>query len=158
MNNEELNTSINNLASNEQLIVKKQKTSPKPPYMIIGNGLSTRVFGDDLVIDAFEIIGSLSSKQLEIFLYLKNCIIQKQLDARSNKIVDPEPNTIIMNKSKSDEDAQRIKSLMAENRNASNMIANGIMKKVKTGVYMINPYLIIPSDNFDNVAKQWNSI
>jgi len=150
---------ISDLKSNEQLdvIIRKKKKDKTPPYSTIGSGFSTKDFKEDVVVDAFKVIGNLSPQQLEIFLYFRDEVVQKQLDEFRTNIANTSPNTIVLSKSTLDYKTKELKRLLRANGNSKKMIELDIIRKVKAGVYMVNPYILIPTKNFSDVASEWNN-
>jgi len=155
-----LESSIRNLKKNEELEVKytKKKRSKTPPYLIIGNGKSTRNFTEDVVVDAFELVGQLSSNQLEIFLYFKDLVVERNLDYFNRKAIDETPNYIRIPSSRQDEEALNIKKLIRSNNNGKRLEEINIVRKIKANQYMVNPYLLIPNDNFDKARINWEKL
>lgn len=158
--NMDIANQINSLKNNEEIEVKysKKKKSKTPRYLTIGSGMTSKDFKENVVVDAFAVIGQLSKQQLEIFLYLRDLRVEKDLEHYNSKAINKKPNTVSIPKFKDDERAKQTKENLRKNNNGKTMIELGIIKKVKAGVYMINPYLLIPNDNFDEVAKQWDEI
>ena len=146
------------LKENEEITVTvgKKKRSKLPPFVAVGNGNCTQDFKADVVMDAFCIVGALSPKQLEIFLYFKDEVVRKNMNAHFSSINDIEVNHIYL--SQSDDNSKKIKKLLGENKNAQDMIDKKIFKKISASKYMVNPYLIIPMKNFDDVVKKWDEL
>lgn len=155
-----IDEAIKTLKGNEELTVKYSRTkkSKTPPYLIIGNGRTTKDFKEDVVVDAFELIGELSKQQLQIFLYFKNLVIERNLDYYNRKALDITPNYIIIPSSSLDTEAKRIKGLMRTNGNGKRLVELQIVRKIKANHYMVNPYLLIPNDNFLVAAANWEKL
>lgn len=160
MDEHSLHESIEQLKADETLDVRvtKKKKSSTPPYSTIGNGRTTRHFKDAPVVDTLKIIGSLSPHQLDIFLHFRDAIIDNQIRSIQTKTINAHPNTVILSSSTLDTESKRIKELLRSNNNGRRMEDLSIIKKIKSGVYMVNPYMLIPSDNFEDVVNEWNAI
>lgn len=160
MDEHSLHESIEQLKADETLDVRvsKRKKSNTPPYLIIGNGKSNRHFKDAPVRDTLRDIGSLSPQQLDIFLHFRDVIVDNHIRSIQAKSINAHPNTVILSSSEQDEEAKKIKALLRANNNAKKMQEQGLIKKVKSGVYMVNPFVIIPSDHFQEVVDAWDAI
>lgn len=160
MYDDAINDSLASLRANEEfeVLITKRKKASTPPYLIIGNGRTTKEYKDACVIDAFKVVGQLSAQQLEIFLYFRDVIVDNALYHRNAKMTNERPNEVEIPRTSGDTKAQEIKTLLRNNRNGARLQELAIIKRVSMGVYMVNPYLIIPHDNFAKVAKQWEEI
>ncbi|WP_041962918.1 hypothetical protein [Sulfurospirillum cavolei] len=160
MDDESITRTIESLMTNEELnvqVTRKRKAST-PPYSTIGNGRTTKEYKDAPVVDAFRVIGQLSPQQLEIFLYFRDVIVENALYHRNTKTRNDQPNHVTLSRSSENHAEKQIKTLLGQNNNSARLQKMNIIKKIRVGVYMVNPYLLIPSDNFAEVAKQWNEL
>ena len=156
----ELDERTNALKSGEQLVATyyKRKRGSTPPYIIVGNGYSTKAFPPEVVMDAFEVFSELSTAQQKLFIWLKDILVSQNLNNHYAKRRVENPNLVRLDRGKDNEDHLRIKTMMGENRNGSVLKEKGVLEKVERGVYMLNPYLFIPSSDFADVAKLWEDL
>jgi hypothetical protein len=80
------------------------------------------------------------------------------LEQRTTRFKDEHPNTVILSKSTHDTEAVEIKDLLSSNANGKKLADLGIIKKIGNGKYMVNPYILIPAEDFSKVANEWESI
>jgi hypothetical protein len=148
-----------NLEKDEELEVtfKKTKKGKAPPYIAVGNGKYGKEFSKDNIMDAFDVIGSLSPKQLEIFLYFKNHVVENHMSAHHRKTLNDQINHVHLPKSGVPK-ADVIRKLLGENKNAQAMVEKNIIKRISSYEYMVNPYLLIPTKNFKDVVAKWESL
>lgn len=158
--NNNLEDAIKTLGNNEEIEVKvsKRRRAKTPPYLVIGNGKSTKDFKEDVVVDAFELIGKLSKQQLQIFLYFKKLVVERNLDYYNRGVLDENPNYIIIPSSSLDTEAVEIKSLIRTNGNGKKIEELQIVRKIKANRYMVNPYLLIPINNFSAASRKWEEL
>lgn len=156
--NLELNQQIESLKNNEQIevTVSKKKKAKSPPYTTIGNGMSTKEFAPELVMDALKVFGGLTPAQQAIVLHFRDVINNANMQAKQHKRPVDNPNEIIL--SKNDLNDQTVQGQLRDNGNASKLIERAVIKKVKIHHYMVNPYMFIPHDNFDKVADRWHNL
>jgi len=136
---------------------RKKKKGSCPPFIAVGNGNTSKAFREKAVVDGFEIVCSLSPKQIEIFSYFKKQVLDNHLSAYRAKSYTPQINHVFFPKS-TDPEADTIRKLLGQNNNATTMIDKNVIKKISLHEYMVNPYLLIPTKNFDEVAKLWDSL
>lgn len=154
----ELEEKLRGLQSGEQLIAtyqKKQK-SKTPPYIAVGNGLSTKSFPEEVVMDSFKVFSELSKTQQGLFVGLKDILINERMTNYRNKRKIDNPNLVTLERNNSVH--QDIKDKMSQNRNRKTLEVNGILKQIKPGQYMLNPYIFIPHKDFDDVARIWEEL
>jgi hypothetical protein len=98
----ELEEKLRGLNRGEQVVVtyQKKKKNKSPPYITVGNGLSTKNFSDEVVMDAFKVFSELSKTQQNLFIALKDLLIEENMgNYYSNRKVD-NPNLIILDSSR----------------------------------------------------------
>jgi hypothetical protein len=158
--NKDLEERIIKLKPGEQIkaTYEKKKKGSSPPYIVVGNGMATKEFPTDAVIDAFEVFSELPKAQQRLFIWLKDILVYQNMDNHYAKRRVENPNLIKLDKNKENEEHQRIRKLMSENRNGSELGAKGVIKKMKIGVYMLNPYIFIPPYDFQAVAELWKGL
>jgi hypothetical protein len=156
--NIELSQQIESLKNNEQIdvTVSRRRRTKSPPYTTIGNGISTREFKPELVVDALKVFGDLTPAQQTIVLHFRDAINNANMQAKQHKRPVDHPNEVML--SRIDQQDQMIKNMLRDNGNASKLIDKGVIRKVAMNHYMVNPYMFIPHDNFDKVADKWQSL
>jgi hypothetical protein len=156
----ELEEKLRGLNRGEQVVVtyQKKKKNKSPPYITVGNGLSTKNFSDEVVMDAFKVFSELSKTQQNLFIALKDLLIEENMgNYYSNRKVD-NPNLIILDRSKSNLVHQNIRTKMSQNFNRKVLEKNGVLKQINPGRYMLNPYIFIPYNDFEKIAKIWEEL
>lgn len=153
----ELEQQTNNLKPGEEIVAtyQKKKIDKKPPYITVGNGISTKDFPAEVAMDAFKVFGKLSKTQQELFIDMKDIYVTQNMTNWQNKFKAENPNLVYLNKSKENEEHQNIKKRMGQNRNGSKLQELGVLIKVKNSVYMLNPYIFIPPYDFKKVSELW---
>ena len=154
----ELEERLQNLKDDEEIeaTFRKKKKSKPPPYIMVGNGMSTKDFPEDVVVDAFQVFSELSPAQQQLFVGLKDVLVQVRLRDYYAKRTPENPNLIWLDNL--DEFQQSIRTRMGQNRNGTILEEKGILKKIKTGKYMFNPYLFPPASDFKRVAEIWENL
>lgn len=149
----------NALGKNEKLVVSKSTTEEKPPYIVIGNGNTSKKFTqEDVVMDALAVFATLSPKQQLIVLHLRDEMVRNNINAKHKKIQLPNPNEIYLSQITGLDVAQQVKKLLSENGNNKALVDKKVMRKIQNNVYMLNPYMFIPSYNFAETAQTWQSL
>lgn len=143
----------NDEASNPTQV--KKLYSKSPPYITVGNGLATKQYPADLSIDAFEVFNDLSRAQRGLFIKFKNILVKQNFDNWIAKNTVANPNIVYLSGT---EDHDNIRAEMSKNRNGTNLEKKGVLKKIKNNVYMLNPFIFIPANNFGSIAKAWDEL
>lgn len=158
--NHELEELAQHLKPNQKLITTTEikKKSKAPPYITVGNGVSTKNFSEEVVKDAFKVLSQLSKAQQALFVDLKDILVQQQMANYYSKRKVKNPNLITLESSKINEEHKKIRTKMSQNRNRQTLEKHGVLKQLKPGQYMLNPYIFIPSNDFEDVVKQWESM
>ncbi|MCI2282616.1 hypothetical protein L3081_03360 [Colwellia sp. MSW7] len=156
----ELKENVSSLKRGEQLVTtyQKKKISKTPPYITVGNGLSTTKFSEEVVVDAFKVFSELSKAQQDLFVDLKDILVAQSMHNHYNKRKVENPNLIILDRSRSNLVHQNIKTKMSQNRNRKMLETKGILKQIKPGIYMLNPYIFIPHNDFQEVVSIWKEL
>lgn len=158
INPAEIQAQVDSLAKNERLVVSKTTDEAKPPYILVGNGNYSKTFPEEVVIDAFAVFASLSPKQQEIVLLLRDEMVRNQIDASRQKTQLVNPNEIHLSHTTTDEVAQKIKKLLGQNGNSKTLKERKVMRKIRNNVYMLNPFMFIPAYKFSETAQIWHSL
>lgn len=155
----EIEEQIKGLKRGEQLntVITKTKKHKTPPYITVGNGLSTTAFKAVDVVDAFAVFGKLSKAQQQLFIMLKDILVMQNMESHYRKSRHQNPNQIVLQKCKINEEHQLIRKNMSQNKNGKRLMEEGVLKQKKPGVYMLNPYLFIPPYNFKEIADIWKT-
>lgn len=127
--------------------------NPKPRYMAVGTGISSRNYPNGN-IDGLKVIGSLTPKQLEIFLYFRDRII---INNDSNWAAPGSIRNVneVSLLNMDDDYTQKTKKLMQMNNNIKALIEKKLLKKGKKKCYMVNPFVLVPFDEFPRHAATW---
>lgn len=158
INPAEIQAQVDSLAKNERLVVSKTTDEAKPPYILVGNGNYSKTFPEEVVIDAFAVFASLSPKQQEIVLLLRDEMVRNNVEAYYKKTQLTNPNEIHLSHTVTDEVVQKIKKLLGQNGNNKALIDKRVMRKIKPNVYMLNPFMFIPAYKFAETAQIWQSL
>ena len=158
LNPTDIQQQANALGKNEKLVVSKSTTEEKPPYIVIGNGNTSKKFTQDVVMDALAVFATLSPKQQLIVLHLRDEMVRNQINAFHKKIQLPNPNEIYLSQITALDVVQQVKKLLSENGNSKALKDKKVMRKIKNNVYMLNPFMFIPSYNFAETAQTWQSL
>lgn len=154
----ELEERLQNLKDDEEIeaTFRKKKKSKPPPYIVVGNGISTKDFPEDVAVDAFQVFSELSPAQQQLFVDLKDVLVQVRMGDNQAKRTPENPNLIWLDNL--DEFQQSIRTRMGQNRNGTILEEKGILKKIKVGKYMFNPYLFPPVNDFKRIAEIWEKL
>ncbi len=154
----ELIAQVDSLAKHERLEISKRTTEDKPPYIVIGNGNTSKKFTQDVVMDALAVFATLSPKQQLIVLHLRDEMVRNQINAKHKKIQLPNPNEIYLSQITALDVAQQVKKLLSENGNNKALVDKKVMRKIKKNIYMLNPFMFIPAYKFAETAQLWHSL
>lgn len=154
----ELSQQIETLQKNEEIevTINKRKKAKSPPYTTIGNGMTTKDFKSGLVVDALRVFGALNPTQQIIVLHFRDALNTANMQAKQNKRPVERPNEVIL--SSIDPQDQAIKKMLRDNSNSIKLVEKGVIKKLKSNHYMVNPYMFIPPENFDKIAETWHNL
>lgn len=149
---------IEQLGRHEQIILAKTTQETKPPFNTIGNGRYNKQFGQTLVVDTLAVFGSLSPTQQTIVLRLRDMMTNNFIQASYQNIQLTNPNEITLSHTRIDDATQSIKALLRQGSNSKTLIDKNIIRKVKPKVYMLNPFMFIPSYRFNETRQLWDSL
>jgi hypothetical protein len=160
MVDDELEDKKSNLSSNDELVVtyRKKSRDKKPPFIVVGNGFATKKFPENVSQDAFKIFNDLSKAQRELFIDFKDLLVQQQMESHYGRKEVENPNLIRVENDKDNDLHNSIRDRMSKNRNGAMLEEKGVLKKIKNGRYMLNPYIFIPANNFEEVAQIWDDL
>jgi len=136
----------------------KAKIDKTPPYITVGNGLTTKDFPENVAKDAFKVFRALTKEQQGLFIDLKDIYIQQNMSNFQKRRRVDNPNNVVLEKNKENDLHQSIKKRMGQRCNGTELEAKGVLKKLKPGNYMLNPYIFIPPYDFKKVAAIWDEL
>ena len=139
LNPTDIQQQANALGKNEKLVVSKSTTEEKPPYIVIGNGNTSKKFTQDVVMDTLAVFATLSPKQQLIVLHLRDEMVRNQINAFHKKIQLPNPNEIYLSQITALDVVQQVKKLLSENGNNKALVDKKVMRKIRNNVYMLSP-------------------
>lgn len=132
----------------ELVEIVRKSTRPAnntPPWNMVGNGLSNRT---GTSMDFIDICAELNQAELKLLKFLRN----EYNDNIRNKV----DNTNVVVPAKSDNYSAYLSKALE--KNYLHMESMDIMVRVKRGVYLINPNLFIPSNNYHSVNALWETL
>ena len=155
--NYELEEIVKSLKPGEKITTTHTKTKidKKPPYITVGNGLATKDFPEKVAMDAFKVFSTLTKEQQDLFIDLKDIYVQQNMNNHQKQRTVENPNKVVLDKNKDNDLHQSIKKRMGQRRNGTELESKGVLKKLKPGNYMLNPYIFIPPYEFKKVAAIW---
>ncbi len=135
------------LKDGELLEVSKKKVQrePMPPWNMVGNGMSNRVGAS---MDFIDICAELNQAELKLFKFFR--------DMYNNNVRYKENETNVVVPSKSEWYTPYLAKALE--KNYKHMEYVGIITRVKRGVYLINPNLLIPISGYGGAMALWNKL
>ena len=135
------------LKDGELLEVSKKKVlrEPMPPWNMVGNGMSNRV---GVSMDFIDICAELNQAELKLFKFFR--------DMYNNNVRYKENETNVVVPSKSEWYTPYLAKALE--KNYKHMEYVGIITRVKRGVYLINPNLLIPTSGYGGAMALWNKL
>ena len=154
----ELEEKKQNLKPDEELEVsyRVKKKEKKPPYINVGNGFETRDFPAGVSLDTFKVFSELSKAQQRLFVDFKDLLVDQRVSLGKRKQDVDKINVVTLYND--DEWHLGIKKQLKDHKNGTELEEKGVLKKIKNGRYMLNPYIFIPRHNFEEVAEIWNEL
>lgn len=157
----EINTKIkdsiqpSDIDKDEDIVITRIKKSKVPPYFILGNGMKSKYHNEDNVIDALEIFKQMGKPEMDLFIYFRNAIIEQQIESKFG-VYTYDANVVHIPVSKNHGLSQALKKALS--KFYTHLEELKVLKRIRRGKYMINPYLLIPNSNFEKVALMWQKI
>lgn len=135
------------LKDGELLEVSKKKVQrePMPPWNMVGNGMSNRV---GVSMDFIDICAELNQAELKLFKFFR--------DMYNNNVRYKENETNVVVPSRSEWYTPYLAKALE--KNYKHMEYVGIITRVKRGVYLINPNLLIPISGYGRAMALWNKL
>ena len=147
-----------NLKPTEELEVsyRVKGKEKKPPYIAVGNGFETKEFPAGVSMDTFKVFSELSKAQQRLFVDFKDLLVDQRVSLGRRKQDVDKINVVTLYND--DELHQDIKKQLSKHQNGTKLEEKGVLKKIKNGRYMLNPYIFIPRHSFEEVAKLWDEL
>lgn len=157
---DELQEKKQNLKRSEELEVsyRVKAKEKKPPYIAVGNGFETKGFPKGVSMDTFKILCGLSKAQQRLFVDFKDLLVQQRVSNGRRKQDVDKINVVRVENDKDNDLHQDVKKRLSDHKNGTKLEEEGVLKKIKTGSYMLNPYIFIPPDSFKEVAQKWDEL
>ena len=135
------------LAEGELLEVSRKKIvkEPMPPWNMVGNGMENRV---GISMDFIDICAELNQAELKLFKFFR--------DMYNNNVRHKEKETNIVVPAKSEWYTPYLSKALEKNYKHMEYI--GIIVRVKRGVYLINPNLLLPVSGYASASALWNKL
>ena len=135
------------LAEGELLEVSRKKIvkEPMPPWNMVGNGMENRV---GISMDFIDICAELNQAELKLFKFFR--------DMYNNNVRHKEKETNIVVPAKSEWYTPYLSKALEKNYKHMEYI--GIIVRVKRGVYLINPNLLLPVSGYVSASALWNKL
>lgn len=135
------------LAEGELLEVSRKRIvkEPMPPWNMVGNGMENRV---GVSMDFIDICAELNQAELKLFKFFR--------DMYNNNVRHKEKETNIVVPAKSEWYTPYLAKALEKNYKHMEYI--GIIVRVKRGVYLINPNLLLPVSSYVNASALWNRL
>ena len=135
------------LAEGELLEVSRKKIvkEPMPPWNMVGNGMENRV---GVSMDFIDICAELNQAELKLFKFFR--------DMYNNNGRHKEKETNIVVPAKSELYTPYLAKALEKNYKHMEYI--GIIVRVKRGVYLINPNLLLPASGYSSASALWNRL
>lgn len=126
---------LETLQDSKEITIKAvdKQTVVYPPYMIVGNGRYSKRHGVKSM-DIVDVCAQLNTAENSVLKFFKDCFVD-------NTINKEEYPNIVVPAGWDSFDNYLKKSL---EKNYAHMEYVGVLKRVKRGVYMLNPYLFMP--------------
>lgn len=131
----------------EYLVIehKEVKKEPLPPFTIVGNGFTNRHGTTSL--DMLEVCLQMNQSEMKLFQFFRNVFTQNTIDGSSTpSIVEP--------LKYKEFDKYLATALM---KNYKHMEYLQVLRRIKKGLYIINPKILIPSKHYIEMQMQWNN-
>lgn len=129
-----------------EIVRKKRYKESFPPYSIVGNGKSSRTRGKSM--DIVDVCSQFNIAENRLLQFFRDRILDNNVKQELN------PNEVIPTSHKDFD--KYLKTALK--KNFAHMEYMEVVRRVKRGVYMINPALFIPTDGYSAIKAQWDSL
>ena len=124
---------------------RKKESEPLPPYSIVGNGFTNR---HGTSVDVLEICLQLNMAEMKLMQFFRNAFTMNSINR------DEAPN--IIEPLKWEEfDKYLATALM---KNFKHMEYLQVIRRIKRGIYILNPKVFIPSRGYLLMNSKWEQI
>lgn len=121
---------------------KKQDREPLPPFNIVGNGMSNR---NGQSLDLLEVCLQLNMSEMRLLQFFR--------DAFTRSLINQEANPNKVEPLKWPEFDKYLATALR--KNYSHLEYMEVLARIKRGVYLINPNMLIPTRNFTEISAEW---
>lgn len=124
---------------------KNAYKEPLPPYNIVGNGFTNR---NGTSVDVLEVCLQLNLSEMRLLQFFRTAFTTKMI----NRIEEP---NVIVPKYTANFDQYLQTALM---KNYKHLEYLQVMRRMKRGVYILNPRMFIPSRGYTAMIVAWDRI
>lgn len=128
-----------------EIVRKKKYNEPLPPYNIVGNGLTNR---HGTSVDILEICLQLNMAEMKLLQFLRTAFT-------INSINKEEIPNVVLPSSWDEFDKYLSTALM---KNYTHLEYLQVIKRIRRGVYMVNPRILMPSKEYLRIETMWDSL
>lgn len=136
------------IGSNEIIVITKEKRTREnfPGFTIYGNGKATRYGGKSM--DILDVCEKLNRAEMNLMKMFRDQVeVNKMNDEKNYNLVVPNKIAEWSNYYK-----------VALKKNYPHMECLGVIRRVKRGTYMLNPYLFIPKNRLEYHRTVWEDL
>lgn len=127
-----------------EIVRKSESKEPLPPYNIVGNGFTSR---NGTSVDLLEVCLQMNLSEMRLLQFFRTQFTAKII----NKEVDP---NVIEPTRCGTFDKYLATALM---KNYTHLEYLQVIRRVKRGVYILNPKIFIPSKHYLEMVARWNA-
>ncbi len=128
-----------------EIVRKKKYNEPLPPYNIVGNGLTNR---HGTSVDILEICLQLNMAEMKLLQFLRTAFT-------INSINKEEIPNVVLPSSWDEFDKYLSTALM---KNYTHLEYLQVIKRIRRGVYMVNPRILMPSKEYLRIEAMWDNL
>lgn len=128
-----------------EIVRKKKYNEPLPPYNIVGNGLTNR---HGTSVDILEICLQLNMAEMKLLQFLRTAFTV-------NSINKEEIPNVVLPSSWEEFDKYLSTALM---KNYTHLEYLQVVKRIRRGVYMVNPRILMPSKEYLRIEAMWDNL
>lgn len=128
-----------------EIVRKKKYNEPLPPYNIVGNGLTNR---HGTSVDILEICLQLNMAEMKLLQFLRTAFT-------INSINKEEIPNVVLPSSWDEFDKYLSTALM---KNYTHLEYLQVIKRIRRGVYMVNPRILMPSKEYLRIETMWDNL
>lgn len=124
---------------------KNAYKEPLPPYNIVGNGFTNR---NGTSVDVLEVCLQLNLSEMKLLQFFRTAFTTKMI----NRVEEP---NVIVPKYTANFDQYLQTALMKNYKHLEHL---QVMRRMKRGVYILNPRMFIPSRGYTAMVVAWDRI